>query len=218
MTVHQPTILSLSDIETMESRVRANLINGISGFKSANLVGTQNPQGQHNLAIVNSVFHLGAHPPLLGMIIRPHTVPRDTLENIIQTGVYTLNHIHPDIVPQAHQTSARYAAQQSEFSETGLTPFYSASMSAPYVAQSHVKIGMKLEEIQHLAVNGTELVIGRIQEIIVNDSKAIHQDGFVDLEALQSVAISGLDRYHSTQSLGRFAYAKPETKPHKISQ
>lgn len=52
-------------INELEQRFRTNLINSLSGFKSANLIGTQDKLGNTNLAIVSSVFHLGAHPPLV---------------------------------------------------------------------------------------------------------------------------------------------------------
>ena len=47
----------------MEDRKRIALINSLSGFKSLNLIGTINNQGQTNLAIFNSVVHIGANPP-----------------------------------------------------------------------------------------------------------------------------------------------------------
>ena len=80
-------------IESFEKDYRTHLINSLSGFKSANLIGTQDESGNTNLAIVSSVIHLGAHPPLVAMIMRPHSVPRHTFENIIQTGVFTINQV-----------------------------------------------------------------------------------------------------------------------------
>lgn len=59
---------SHKDIQTMEKRFRTRLVNSISGFKSANLIGTRDQQGQENLAIVSSVVHLGSHPPLLALL------------------------------------------------------------------------------------------------------------------------------------------------------
>lgn len=50
-------------IGTLEDRKRIALINSLSGFKSLNLIGTINNQGQTNLAIFNSVVHIGANPP-----------------------------------------------------------------------------------------------------------------------------------------------------------
>lgn len=89
-------------IDALDTRTRAHFINSLSGFKSANLIGTQDDQGQTNLSIVSSVFHLGANPPLVGMIIRPHSVARHTFENILQTGFYTINQVNQFIYSQAH--------------------------------------------------------------------------------------------------------------------
>ncbi|MFT7259781.1 MAG: hypothetical protein ACI9MS_001643, partial [Glaciecola sp.] len=102
-----PQYFNASDIDNMAQRVRANFINSLSGFKSGNLIGTRSAgdkigtKGIDNLAVVSSVFHIGAHPPLLGMIMRPHTVRRDTLQNIKDTGEYTINHICSAIVEKA---------------------------------------------------------------------------------------------------------------------
>jgi len=203
-----PKHYNASDIENMPQRVRANFINSLSGFKSANLIGTRCPKGIDNLAVVSSVFHIGAHPPLLGMIMRPHSVPRDTLQNIKDTGEYTINHICTSIVEKAHQASARYDSELSEFEEIGLTPQTTDQVKAPYVLESYVKLGMQVQDIQLLAINQTELVIGHVVEVIV-EPQWVHEDGYVDIEAAQSLAISALDSYHSTHRVARFDYAKP---------
>ncbi|MGO2012980.1 MAG: flavin reductase family protein [Pseudoalteromonas sp.] len=199
--------LTINEINELDGRYRAHLINSLSGFKSANLIGTQDSNGKTNLAIVSSVFHLGAHPPLIGMIIRPHSVPRHTFENIKETGVYTINQVNSDIVEQAHQTSARFDKEESEFDATGLTTEYLAGCNAPFVAQSRLKYALKLVEHQHLAINGTELVIGEIIDLHIEQS-AIQSDGFIDLESINTVTVSGLDSYHTTKVIKRLPYAK----------
>lgn len=194
-------------IADLENRYRAHLINSLSGFKSANLVGTQDGNGQTNLAIVSSVFHLGAHPPLVGMIIRPHSVPRHTLENLLATKQYTINHVNKDIYNKAHQTSARYDKDESEFDATGLTTEYLNDFTAPFVKESKLKYALELKEHHHLTINGTELIIGEITDIYF-DEACLQEDGFVDIEAIGTVAVSGLDSYHVTERLARLAYAK----------
>ncbi|MFO6424040.1 flavin reductase family protein [Motilimonas sp. KMU-193] len=200
--------ITAQDLAHFDQTYRTHLVNSLAGFKSANLIGTIDLQGATNLAIVSSVFHLGANPPLMGMIMRPHRVPRHTLENIQQTKCYTINHVNADIYQQAHHTSARYPKSQSEFAAASLTPQFRGQMLAPYVEQSRLQIGMELVSTQTLAVNDTELVIGKVIEIHVPES-AIASDGFIDIAQLNSVAVSGLDSYHTTQSLGREPYAKP---------
>ncbi len=203
----EPKYYNASDIENMAQRVRANFINSLSGFKSGNLIGTRSPDGIDNLAVVSSVFHIGAHPPLLGMIMRPHTVARDTLQNIKETGEYTINHICHSIVDKAHQCSARYDSQLSEFEEVGLSPQRTDQVKAPYVLEASIKLGMQVQDIQLLAINKTELVIGQIVEVII-ESKWMSEDGFVDIEGAGSVAVSALDSYHFTERIARLGYAK----------
>ena len=60
------THFSSTDISQMEQRFRASFINSLGGFKSVVLVGTANESGETNLAIFNSLFHIGANPPLCG--------------------------------------------------------------------------------------------------------------------------------------------------------
>lgn len=194
-------------INALEKHTRTHFINSLSGFKSANLIGTQDKQGNTNLAIVSSVIHLGAHPPLVGMIMRPNSVPRHTFENIIETGTYTINQVNIAIYKQAHQTSARYDKGESEFDATGLTPEYLNEFTAPFVQESRLKYSVKYVEHQHLAVNGTELVIGEITDVYL-DEIALQSDGFLDLQAIETVAVTGLDSYHTSNKLTRLAYAK----------
>lgn len=207
---------SATDLDAMESRYRAHFINSLAGFKSANLVGSVDAKGRNNLAIVSSVIHLGASPPLMGMVTRPRSVERHTVDNLIETGFYTLNQVNSEIVEAAHQTSARYPRGDSEFEATGLTPVYGSVHPAPYVAESRLSVGLKLRERKLIELNNTEFIIGEIIEVWL-DSEALQSDGFVDLEILGSVTISGLDSYHRTQSMGRLSYAKPDRAPQFIS-
>ena len=195
------------DLEKMNQRQRAHFINSLSGFKSANLIGTQNEQGQTNLSIVSSVIHLGADPAYIAFINRPHTVQRDTLENIYETNVYTINHVNSSIYKDAHHTSARYPSHISEFDQTSLIPIYS-DFRAPYVQQSHIKMGVEFREQKDIELNGTVLIIGEIVEVLI-DSSFIQDDGKIDIVAAQTVSVSGLDEYHTASSLGRLEYAKP---------
>lgn len=191
----------------MDKRYRTNFINSLSGYKSANLIGTVSPNGVSNLAIFSSVVHLGADPALVCFINRPHTVERQTLENIYATGYYTINHVSQHFYQQAHQTSARYSAEVSEFSETGLLEQHT-NFSAPYVADSSLKYGVKFAQAIDIELNQTLLVIGEVVEVIC-DRDSIESDGKINIEKLGSVAVSGLDEYHLASSLGRLAYAKP---------
>lgn len=201
--------LNSQQIAAMENRYRARLINSLSGFKSANLVGSIDAQGQPNLAIVSSVTHIGSNPPLLSFISRPNSVQRHTLDNIFQTGVFSLNSVEADFAERAHQTSARYPKQQSEFDAVGLTPQFEDGFAAPFVQESQVKIALSLKEHHIIKANNTEMVIGQIEQIHL-PADIIKPDGYLDIESMQWVTVSGLDSYHVTQRLFRLQYAKPD--------
>ena len=202
------TSLSNAQIMDMEQRKRAQLINSISGFRSVALIGTINTQGQTNLAIFSSIVHIGSNPPLLGFIMRPDSVERHTLSNIMETGYYTINHIHQDMYEQAHQTSARYPKNVSEFDATQLTPLFQEGFIAPFVAESHIQIGMEFKERVPIHINQTSMIIGEIKWVHYPDH-CLLEDGFLDIEKAGSIAITGQDSYHTTQLLQRLEYAKP---------
>lgn len=199
----------LEDIMGRESMFRRYFMNTIEGFKNAALVGTARADGHTNLAVFNSIVHIGASPPLIGFIHRPVTVPKQTFTNIQATGSYTINLISKDMTEQAHQTSARYAPDVSEFTATGLTPVYGEKIRAPYVAESPVRFGLQLEEILPIRANGTFLVIGKVAELYLPE-ELIEEDGFVELSEAGLVACAGLDAYYEPVPLARYEYAKPD--------
>ena len=203
----------VDQIMESDSFYRRNLINCLSGFKSLNLIGSQDAEGKLNLAIFSQVIHIGANPPLVGILFRPHTVKRDTLENILETGYFTLNHITPDFYKEAHWTSANW--ESSEFEATGIDPEIKLEFGAPFVKNSPVQLGCKLVETQTLQVNQTVFLIGSIEHIFVEE-KGLRRDGSLDLEALKSVTVAGLDDYFVGHRLARLNYAKSNRFPEEV--
>jgi flavin reductase (DIM6/NTAB) family NADH-FMN oxidoreductase RutF len=200
--------IKAAELNSMERFYRGNLINCISGFKPVSLIGTADEEGRHNLAVFSNIFHLGADPALIGFINRPRAAAPHTLSNIEATGVYTINHIQPSIAAQAHQTSAKYPEGCSEFEATGLEPEFLDEVKAPFVKGSPVKFSLQLEEVNPIKINGTYLVIGRINNIYLAEG-LLEEDGFLALERASTLCSLGLDAYYTTAPLARYAYAKP---------
>jgi flavin reductase (DIM6/NTAB) family NADH-FMN oxidoreductase RutF len=201
--------INSNEIALLEKQVRVHLINGLGGFKSVSLVGTRSETGTNNLAIFSSIFHLGANPPLVAMIFRPSPPERDSLRNILSTGFYTLNHINEAIYRQAHQTSARYDIEVSEFEAVGLTPEFKSNFPSPFVKESAIQLGIAFKEKVDISINNTTMIIGEIVEIHVPED-CLSIDGFIDLEKANTITCSGLDSYHKTIRLDRLSYAKPD--------
>ena len=200
--------LNTTDLGHMPSRKRAHLINSCTGYKSANLLGTKSKNGETNLAIFNSVIHIGSNPPMLGFILRPLTVKRDTYSNFKETGVFTVNQVNKDMIKDAHHTAANYDEQISEFSKTNLTESYLDDFNAPYVSQSNIKLGCRYINEYEIKENGCLLIIGAIEHIYLSDD-ILEEDGWVNLEKASTVSLIGLDGYALPELLNRFNYAKP---------
>lgn len=199
--------LSLDDILNKDHHFRRNFINTLPGPRTAHLIGTKGFRGNENLGVFNTIVHLQASPPLLGFVLRPLTVPRETYHNILANRYYTINTVHPDWLDKAHQSSANYPVGSSEFAATGLTPYYSAQHPAPYVAESPVKIGMEYVETHQLH-GGTSFVVGKILEVIVEDEAAIAASGHLDHELLDTTIAAGLDRYYQARDKKDKTYAR----------
>lgn len=205
--------ITQEDIAQYDKHYRTHLINSLTGFKSVSLIGTVSEEGVTNLAIFSQIIHVGANPPLIGILFRPHTTTRHTLENILAVQHFTLNHIPASHAKAAHHTSARW--ETSEFEACGFTAEYTELIKAPYVKESHVQLGCAFIEKQDIQANGTVLVIGEIKEIRLVDNILL-EDGFVDLEMAGSITCSGLDSYHTTQRIARFTHAKPGVEPQEL--
>ena len=113
--------LSKEEFDDLQKFYRINLINSCTGYKSANLLGSISKEGVENVSVFSSITHLGSNPAMLGYILRPTTVPRDTFKNIKETGLFTVNHIVKDLISEAHHTSAKYPEEISEFDKTNNT-------------------------------------------------------------------------------------------------
>jgi hypothetical protein len=76
------------------------------------------------------------------------------------------------------------------------------------VAESRVKIGLAYEEEHTIRANQTILLVGRVLEIHLPE-EILGQDGYVDLAAAGSLALTGLEGYHEVGTPLRLPYARP---------
>ncbi|MDG2369777.1 MAG: flavin reductase [Flavobacteriales bacterium] len=205
--------LSKTEIEDLDRIKRLNIINAITGIKPGNLLGSKSSKNETNLAIFSSVIHLGSHPALLGIIVRPaNNIRRDTYENILNTGFYTINHINNDIVQKAHYSSVKFDKNISEFNKLNLNEQYIDDFYAPFLKESYVKIGMKFKEEINIKANGTKLIVGQIVQLSIPDI-AISKEGYVNLEILNSVGIGGLNSYYTLKLKEQHPFARVENLP-----
>ncbi|MBT4825998.1 MAG: flavin oxidoreductase [Bacteroidetes bacterium] len=196
------------EIQGLSKLYRLNLINSITGYKSANMIGTKSNSGEENVAIFSSITHLGSSPALLHFTLRPNTVPRDTYKNIKENNVFTVNHVSLGQIEQAHHTSAKYDENISEFDQTQLESEYRLDWHAPFVKGSPIGLGCRYLNEYNIKENGCVLIIAAIEHVFVDD-QLLQEDGWVKLELGEVVAINGLDGYALPQLQKRLEYARP---------
>ncbi len=205
------------DLAQLPPRYRANLINSITGYKSCNMIGSKSGEGLSNLAIFSSVIHIGSSPPLLGFILRPLTVRRDTFNNIKDLGYFTVNQVSAKMHHMAHQTSAKYEKDVTEFTATGFKEEYLDEFAAPYVAESSVKIGCRYQNHYVLKENDCLLVIGAIERIYF-PAEIQEKDGFIRLDKIDTITAMGMDGYALPAFLDRMSYARPDIESSIITE
>ncbi|MBK8505351.1 MAG: flavin reductase [Saprospiraceae bacterium] len=206
-------ILYEQDFTKLDRIKRLNIVNSLSGVRSAILIGSISDKGNTNLAIFNSLMHIGSNPPLLGFILRPETeVRRDTFSNILETNCFTINHVHQAFVQKAHYTSAKFETEISEFDACGFSEQYIDGFKAPFVKESQVKIGLEFTEQIPIPINGTSLIIGQIKWAMIADG-VMDEEGQLDLSRVDDVGISGLNTYYSIKKIAKFPYARADQLP-----
>ena len=196
------------DIDKMSKIFRLNLINSITGYKSANLIGTKTNNKINNVAIFSSVTHLGSDPPLIGFITRPENGNRNTYNNILKNKIFTINHIVKNQIISAHQSSAKYPKNVSEFDKTDLKVEFKNNFDAPFVKDSPVQIGCSFVNKYFIKENKTTLMIGQVEMLFIN-KKLLVEDGFVQLDREDVITVNGLDGYALPKLIKRIPYARP---------
>lgn len=192
--------LDKPQIEQLEKVQRLNLINSCTGYKSANLIASISNTGKSNVAIFSSVTHLGSDPALIGIIIRPSSTPRNTYSNIKEYGYFSINHIYTDIIEEAHQSSANYPPEESEFDHTNLEAVYHGGCPVPFVKGSPVKLLCKYVNEYLIQENGCLHVIASIESIFYEE-ELLDSSHHLQLEKGKVVSISGLKAYCFPQLL-----------------
>lgn len=207
---------NIEDLAAMDRLYRGNLINSITGFKSANLLATRSKSGVDNVAIFSSVTHLGSNPALFSFVQRPlgHGVGH-TYHNLKETGHITLNHLNMGLVERGHQSSAKYGEEVSEFDQLNIEKHEREGFKAPFVKSAVIQLGAQYEGEYYLKENNCILVLCRITDVFINDN--LHQkDGFVNLEKAGTVTINGLDGYATGTLNERWSYAQVDEELKRI--
>lgn len=202
--------VSKEALKKLPKIARLNLVNSCTGYKSANLIVTKSAAGIENVAIFSSVTHLGSDPALIGFILRPTTVPRNTYKNIKETEYFTVNHITADMIADAHHTSANYDETISEFDKTNLESEYIDQIQFPFVKGSPVRLLCKYLNEYEIKENGVIHIIASVETIYHDANLVAGKEYFLQLDKAKVVTVNGLDGYCLPTLIDRFEYSRAD--------
>ena len=128
-------------------------------------VSTVGKDGTFNLAPFSSFGTICVKPPMIYISIGSlQGQKKDTFINIEYTEDFVVNMVDESLAEKMNQTSARYPANVSEFTEAGLTPLPSDKVRSPRAAESPISMECKLDGILEFggSQNVNRVVIGEI--------------------------------------------------------
>lgn len=168
--------------------------------------------GRLNLAPFSFFNAVSAKPPMLAFcpslrLVDGHSVPKDTLRNIRETGEFVVNVVTFAVADAMNLTSGDYDSSVDEFALAKLTPRPSQVVRPPQVAESPVSFECKLNRIIDFGTEAPSgsLVIGEIVSLHLEDN--VLKDGRLDPDSLDLIGRMGGMQYSRTTE--RFDLKRP---------
>jgi flavin reductase (DIM6/NTAB) family NADH-FMN oxidoreductase RutF len=178
-------------------------------------VTSMNEAGVVNLAPFSYFNGISNRPPLISISIGRRkldgeVVKKDTLRNIEQTGEFVVNIPSEALAEQVNQSSAEYPPETSELQEVGLTAIPSDLVAPPRLAECHVAMECKLDQVVMVGKSRpvNALVIGEVVRWHVADSVWDQARKQVDIDLLRPLSRIGGSSYGRTRE--PFALPRPD--------
>ena len=166
-------------------------------------IGSVSASGMRNLAPFSFFNAVAASPPtVLFSTIRASGARKDTLTNVEETGVFTVNVVTEETVEAMNLTSGSYDPSVDEFEVAGLTAVGGSVVDAPMVAEAKANLECRLGQVVPIGTDGpmaASIVIGEVVRVHVDG--AILDGTRIDQEALRAVGRMGGPTYTRTRDL-----------------
>jgi flavin reductase (DIM6/NTAB) family NADH-FMN oxidoreductase RutF len=175
--------------DELDARRRYQLLTSLVVPRPIGWLGTRSRERGDNLAPFSYFAAVSASPMLVSVSIG-HRIdrPKDSLANVRETGVFTVNVVDVAHLDAMNTTSARAPHGVDEFELAGLEKAQASAVDAPYVADAPAVFECGLEREVDLGEAPNTLVLGRVRAVRVRASLArLPGTEFVDTEALRPV-------------------------------
>jgi flavin reductase (DIM6/NTAB) family NADH-FMN oxidoreductase RutF len=181
------------DTAEMAGIDRYKLLTGLIIPRPIGWVGTVDLAGNYNLAPYSYFNTVAATPPtVLFSTGRPKGRIKDSLDNVIATGEFTLSIVDESLTVAMHGSSAEYPPDVDEFAEVGLTAIAGNVVAAPMVAEAKANLECRVSRIIDLGDPVTA-------SVVFGDVLRIHVDAtLLDGTRVDPAALSAVGRITGT--------------------
>ncbi|MEM1332425.1 MAG: flavin reductase family protein [Actinomycetota bacterium] len=179
------------------------LMSGLVVPRPIGWIGSRSADGRNNLAPYSFFNGVSSNPPIV--IFSPVAQPvgrKDSLSNVRETGVFTVNIVDHAHVEQMNASAATVHADVDEFALAGVEIEESDLIDAPKVASAPATMECDVVELVDLTEIGSDAVtvFGRVVAFDV-DERIIDGDHRIDQAALDAVGRHVGATYSRTRDL-----------------
>ena len=185
----------LFDFAAIPPRERYKLLISTVTPRPIAWVVSQNAQGDLNAAPFSFFNAFSGEPPVVGIGISSHEPgrPKDTRNNISQTGQFVVNLVSDEAAAAMNITAIEFEAGVNELAQAELATVPSVYVKPPRIAISPVAMECELLQIVEVGPE-TGLVLGRVRAMHIHDDMVIDPaKNYVDTPKLKLIG-----RMHSS--------------------
>lgn len=183
--------------EDLSSRERYRLLTTLVVPRPIGWISTRSRDGVPNLAPYSFFAALSANPLLVAASIgRRQGRPKDTLENIRQTGCFSVNVVSLELLEAMNASSAEVPPETDEFQLAGVTACPGKLVDVPCVQEAPAVLECRLFKEVELGDAPNTLVIGEVKCVRLAAELKLHPGTLsVDQESLRPVGRLGGAEY-----------------------
>jgi len=159
---------------------------------NTSLVTCCDPEGHPNIIAIAWLIPVSAHPPLVGMSIRP---TRHSYGLIRTTGEFVVNVAPHEIAQQALFCGRRSGHDVDKFAATGLTAGKAQHVRPPIIEECIAHLECRV--VQDVEAGDHHFVIGEVLAAYTRPG-VLNDDGLYDLSHIHPLLHLGRDRFTST--------------------
>jgi len=190
------------DMEKASHGEAYKLLIGLVAPRPIALITSMDEQGRLNAAPFSAYNYLSTDPPLVAVGVADRSggdfVPKDTARNIRRTGEFVVNVVTEDLAERMNVCAIDFPEGTSELEAAGLSTAPSTTVSVPRIAEAHA--ALECREHTTLQIGRSNIILGRVVAIYVEDRFVDPAGPYIDAEALHAVGrMNGLGKYVRTR-------------------